>query len=158
MLLRVLALLHEVSMNVREDTTRGDGNLSEELVQLLIISDGELNVSGDDSLLLAFLGGVSSELQDLSDHVLEDGGQVDWSTRTNLAGVTAVLQESSDSSDWELQPSLRALRSSASFLSSLASSSLSFSRHFSCEINVIRKSWNAKETRIPSEKKYWSRK
>ena len=93
-------------MNMGKDTSRGDGNLAQELVQFFVVSDCELNVSGDDSLLLALLCGVSSELQDLSDHVLQDCSQVDWGTRTNLAGITAVLQESADSANWELKTSL----------------------------------------------------
>ena len=126
MLLRSLALLNELGMDVGEHTTRGDGDLAQELVQLLVISDGELDVSGDDSLLLAFLGGVSGKLEDLGDEVLEDGGQVHGGTRTDLAGIATVLQETTDAANRELQTSLRALRARAALLGSLSTTSLSF--------------------------------
>jgi hypothetical protein len=129
MLLRGLGLLNKLSMDVRENTTGGDGDLAQELVQLLVVSDGQLNVSRDDSLLLAFLGGVASELQNLSDHVLEDGSQVNGSTRTDPAGISAVLQESANSANRELKTSLGALGTSTSLLSSFAATTLSFSRH-----------------------------
>ncbi len=130
MLLRSFALLNQLSVDVREDTAGGDGDLAQELVKLLVVSDGELNVSRDDSLLLALLGGVSSELQDLSDHVLEDSGQVHGGTRTDPAGISAVLQESSNSANRELKTSLGALRTSTSLLRSFAATTLSFSRHY----------------------------
>ena len=130
MLLRVLALLDELSVDVREDTARGNGDLTQELVQLLVVSDGELDVSRDDSLLLALLGGVSGELKDLSDHVLEDSSQVHGGTRTDLAGESAVLQETTDAANRELQTSLRALGTSSTLLSSFAATTLSFSRHY----------------------------
>ena len=76
MLLRELALLHELSVDVREHTTGSNSDLAQELVQLLVVSDSELNVSGNDSLLLALLGGVASELEDLGYEVLENGGEV----------------------------------------------------------------------------------
>jgi hypothetical protein len=134
--LGLLALLHELSVNVGEDTTGCNGDLAQELVQLLVVSDGELNVSRDDSLLLALLSGVSSELQDLSDHVLEYGSQVDWGTRTNLACITAVLQEATNSAHRELKTSLGALRSSSSLLSSFAATTLSFSRHLKIKFEL----------------------
>ena len=53
-------------MDVRKDTTRCDGDSSEQLVQLLIIADGELDVTRNDTLLLLVTGCVTSELKDLS--------------------------------------------------------------------------------------------
>ena len=53
-------------MDVRKDTTRCDGDSSEKLVQFLIITDGELDVTGDNALLLVVTGCVTSELKDLS--------------------------------------------------------------------------------------------
>jgi len=36
-------------MNVGEDTTLGDSDMAEKLVQFLIVADGELKMSGDNS-------------------------------------------------------------------------------------------------------------
>ena len=93
-------------MDVGENTTGCDGGAGQQLGELLVVADSELDVAGHNSALLVVLCGVSSELQDLSDHVLQDCSQVDWGTRTNLAGITAVLQESADSANWELKTSL----------------------------------------------------
>ena len=67
-------------MDVGENTTLGDGDVSEELVQLLIVADGELKVTGDDTGLLVVTSGVTSQLENLSSQVLEDGSEVDGST------------------------------------------------------------------------------
>lgn len=67
-------------MNVWKDTTLGDGNVSQELVQLLIVADGELKVTWNDTGLLVVAGSVSGQLEDLSGEVLKDGSEVDWGT------------------------------------------------------------------------------
>jgi len=67
-------------MNVGEHTTLGDGDVSEELVQLFIVADGELEMTGNDTGLLVVTGGVSSQLEDFSCEVFEDGSEVDGST------------------------------------------------------------------------------
>ena len=56
-------------MNVGEDSTLGDDDLTEQSVEFLVISDGELQVSGNDSGLLVVSGSISSELEDLSREV-----------------------------------------------------------------------------------------
>lgn len=67
-------------MNVWEDTTLGDGNVSQKLVQLLVVADGELKVTWDDTGLLVVAGSVSGQLENLSGEVLEDGSEVNWGT------------------------------------------------------------------------------
>ena len=53
-LLGLLGLLgQENSLDVGQHTSLGDGNASQQLVQLLVIPDGQLKVTGDDSALLA---------------------------------------------------------------------------------------------------------
>nr|GFD54191.1 hypothetical protein [Tanacetum cinerariifolium] len=51
-------------VNVGEDTTLGDGDVSEQLVQLLVVPDGELEMTGDDTGLLVVAGSVASQLED----------------------------------------------------------------------------------------------
>ena len=77
----------------------------EELVEFLVVSDSEENVSGDDSGLLVVLSGVSSQLENLSSQVFEDGGEIDGGTSTNSFGVVGVSEESANSSDGELEAS-----------------------------------------------------
>jgi hypothetical protein len=47
--------------------------VTEELVELLVVSDGELKVSRDDSRLLVVPGRVPGELKDLSGEVWKEG-------------------------------------------------------------------------------------
>ena len=75
----------------------------EKFVEFLVVSDGEEDVSGDDSGLLVVLSGVSSKLEDLSSEIFEDSGEVDGGTSTNSFGVVGVSEESADSSDGELE-------------------------------------------------------
>jgi hypothetical protein len=80
-----------------QNTTLGDDDVTEETVELLVVADGELEVTGDDTRLLVvtvcFRGvsrgfgrraeredmpcSVSSELEDLGSEVFEDSGEVD---------------------------------------------------------------------------------
>ena len=89
--------------DVGEDTTFSDSSVGEELVEFLVVSDGEKNVSGDNSGLLVVLGGVACQLEDLSGEVLKDGGEIDWGTGTDSLGVVGMSEESADSADWELK-------------------------------------------------------
>jgi hypothetical protein len=67
-------------VDVGQNTTLGDGDVSEKLVQFLIVADGKLEMTGDDTGLLVVTGGVASQLEDFSSQVLKDGSQVDGST------------------------------------------------------------------------------
>lgn len=60
-------------MDLGQDTTLGDGDTTEKLVEFLVVSDGELQVSGDDSGLLVVSGGVTGQFEDFSRQVFEDG-------------------------------------------------------------------------------------
>ena len=56
-----------------------------------------------DSLDFEILGGVTSELQNLSGQVLKDSSTVDCGGGSDsAAGADSALQESMNSSDWEL--------------------------------------------------------
>ena len=96
-------------MDVWQDTTAGNGDRAQELGELLVISDGELNVSWNDSALLVVSGGVSGQLEHLGGEVLKDGSQVDWGTRSEAGGELPLLQVSADSSNWELKSCLGGL-------------------------------------------------
>jgi hypothetical protein len=67
-------------MNVGQDTTLRNGDMSEKLVQFLIVADGELEMTGDDTSLLVVSGGVASQLEDFSRKIFENGSEVDRGT------------------------------------------------------------------------------
>jgi hypothetical protein len=54
--------------------------MSEKLVELLVVPDGELEVTRDDTGLLVVASGVASKLEDFSCKVFEDSCEVDGST------------------------------------------------------------------------------
>jgi hypothetical protein len=93
-------------VNVGEDTTLSDGDVTEQLVQLLVVADGELKMAGNDTGLLVVTSGVSSQLEDFSREVLEDGSEVDGSTGTNTLSVVTLAEETVDTTDGERETSL----------------------------------------------------
>merc|ERR1719310_566113 len=116
----------EDSLDVGEDSTLGNGNSSEQFVQLLVITDGELKVTGDDPGLLVVTGSVTSQLEDLSSQVLHDGGHVDGGSSSHPLGVVAFAEETVDTSHRELEAST----AGPGLCLSLDLASLATSRHF----------------------------
>ena len=90
-------------MDVGQYTARGDGDATEQLVELLVVTDGELDVAWDDALLLVVAGGVACELQNLGGQVLEDGSEVHRGTSANAGGIASDAQVAVDATDRELQ-------------------------------------------------------
>ncbi len=113
-------------LDVWQNTSLRDGHLGEKFVQLLVVPDGQLEMSGVDPLFLVVTGSVSSQFKDLSGQVFHDGGQVHWSTGSDAVSVVAVLHETVNAPHGELETSTA--RSALSLGTGLAS--LSTSRHF----------------------------
>jgi hypothetical protein len=88
-------------VDVGEDTALCDGDVTQELVQLLIVADGELKVTGDDTGLLVVTGGVTSQLENLSSEVLENGSQVDGGTGTDTLSIVALAEQTVDTANGE---------------------------------------------------------
>ena len=44
---------------------------------LLVVADGELEVTRDDTLLLVVTSGVASEFENLGSEIFEDGSEID---------------------------------------------------------------------------------
>ena len=123
-------------MDVGQDTAAGDGGAAQKSVELLVVADSELNVTGHNSGLLVILGGVAGELEDLSGEVLKDGSEVHGGTSADALSVAALLHEASDSADWELKSSLGCTRDGTSSLLSLASATFT-SGHCVCLLFVF---------------------
>ena len=104
--LSFLLLWEKDGVDVWKNTTLGNGDGAEKLVQFLVVSDSKLDVSWDNSGLLVVTGGVTGKLKDLSSQVLKDGSEVHRGTSTDTGSVLTLLQESTDSSDRELKSSL----------------------------------------------------
>jgi len=92
-------------LDVREHTSLRDGDTGQKFVQLFVVADGQLKVTRDDPALLVVTSSVSSQLEDLSGQVLQDGRQVDGRSRANSFSVVSFPQETVDTSNWELESS-----------------------------------------------------
>ena len=55
----------------------GGAHVGEELLELVVVHDGQHDVARHDALLLVVARGVAGELEDLGREVLEHGRQVD---------------------------------------------------------------------------------
>ena len=91
------------SLDVWKYTTLSDGDSRQKLVQLLVVSDGELKMSRDDPSLLVVSGGIACQLQNLSGQVLQNCGEVDWSASTHTLGIIALSEQTMDTADGKLK-------------------------------------------------------
>ena len=90
-------------LDVWQHTTLSDGDAGEQLVQLFVVTDSQLQVTGDDSGFLVVAGCVTCQLENLSGQVFHDGGQVHGGSGTDALGVVAFAQQTVDTTDWELK-------------------------------------------------------
>ena len=95
----------QVDVDVGEDTTAGDGSAAHESVELLVVADGELKMTGNDPCLLVVAGSVSCELENLSCKVFHYSGEVDWGTGSNALTIVSFAEKTMDTSYWELKSS-----------------------------------------------------
>ena len=93
------------SLDVGEDTTLGNGHSGQEFVQFLIITDGQLQVTGDDSGFLVVSGSISCQFKNLSGQIFHYGCQVDGGTGTNSLGIVAFTEKTMDTINGELESS-----------------------------------------------------
>ena len=95
----------EDSLDVGQDTTLGNCHSRQEFVQLFVITDGKLQVTGDDPGLLVVTGSIASQLEDFGSKVLHDSSQVHWSSGTNTFSIVALAQKTVDTAHRELKTS-----------------------------------------------------
>ena len=121
-------------LDVGQYTALGDCDARQELVQLLVVADGELQVTGDDPRLLVVVGGVSCQLENLGGQILHDGTQVDGRTGSDAWSIVALAQMTVNTADGELKSGTR--RTSLGL--SLRLSTFTASRH-DCSVLMINK-------------------
>jgi hypothetical protein len=93
-------------VDIGKDTTLGDGDVTQKLVQLFVVPDGELEMTGDDTRLLIVTGGVASQLENFGSEILKDGSEVDGSTSTDTLSIVALPEKTVDTTDREGETSL----------------------------------------------------
>ena len=95
----------EDRMDVGKNSTLGDGDSTQKLVELFIVPDGQLKVTRNDPGFLVVPGSVPSKLKDLGSEILHDGSEVDRSTTSNPSAVVSLAEKTVDPSNRELQAS-----------------------------------------------------
>ena len=93
-------------VDVGQNTTLGDGDVAEKLVQLLIVADGELEMTGNDTGLLVVASSVTGQLEDFGSQVLKDGSEVHGGTGTDTLSVVALAEQTVDTTDRESETGL----------------------------------------------------
>ncbi|CAN6309399.1 unnamed protein product [Urochloa humidicola] len=96
-------LVDQGLVDVRDDTSASNGALDEG-VELLISTDGQLQVARGDTLDLQVLASIPSQLQNLGCQVLQDGSRVDCCSGTNTTVCLGpLLQLAVDTANRELK-------------------------------------------------------
>ena len=73
-------------MNVGKDTTLCNGDVTEKLVQFFVVSNGELEMTWDDTGLLVITGSIASQLEDFGSEVFENSREVNGRTWLQMSG------------------------------------------------------------------------
>jgi hypothetical protein len=94
-------------VNVGEDTALCDCDVAEQLVQLLIVPDGELEMAGNDTGLLVVAGSVTCQLENFGSEILQDSSQIDGSAGTDTLGIVALAEQTMDTTNGESETGLR---------------------------------------------------
>ena len=92
-------------VNVGEDTTLGNGDVTQELVQLLIVAHSQLDVTGSDARTLVIACSIASQLQNLGSQVLQHCTQVHGGTATDASTIATLTEEAGYTAYRELQTS-----------------------------------------------------
>ena len=90
-------------LNVGEHTTLGNGHAGEQFVQLLVVADGQLEVTGNDPRLLVVTSGVSSQLQHFGGQIFHHSGQVNGGSGSNALSVVSFAEQTVNTSNGELK-------------------------------------------------------
>ena len=80
-------------MDVGENTTLGNGHTSQQLVEFLVIADGELHRAGGAAVLLVVAGGVAG--QALERRVTEKKG-LEITVKLDNGELRAITQEADE--------------------------------------------------------------
>ena len=113
------------SLDVGQHTSLSDGDARQEFVQLFVVADGELQVTGDDPRLLVVAGCVSCQLENLSGQIFHHGSQVHGCSGADALSIVAFAQMTVNTTNGELETST----GRASLALSLRLSTFTASRH-----------------------------
>jgi hypothetical protein len=121
-------------LDVGQNTTLSDGDTGQELVEFLVVADGQLKVTGNDASLLVVTSSVAGQLEYFGCEIFHHSGQVDWSSSTDTFSVVALAKQTVDTTDWELKSS----SAGSALCLSLDFASFTASRHDDIECVDVR--------------------
>lgn len=88
-------------MNVWQHPTIQDGDPCQYGFELFVVLHSQQDVARRNAALLVFTAGVSSQLQDFSAEIFQDGCKVHSSADANPRCVAAFFQQPMNAADWE---------------------------------------------------------
>ena len=91
-------------LDVGQDTTLSDGDFTQQFVELLVVADGQLQVTRDDARLLVVPGRVARQLQDLGCQVFQHRRQVHRGPGPDPLGIVTLAEKAVHSAHGELEP------------------------------------------------------
>ena len=94
-------------LDVGQDAALSDGDFAQQLVELLVVADGQLQVTRDNTGLLVVPGRVARQLQDLGRQVLQHRRQVHWRAGPDPLGVVTLAEQPVNTAHRGLEPSSR---------------------------------------------------
>ena len=90
-------------LDVGQNTALSDGDFAQQLVKLLVVADGQLQVARDDARLLVVPGRVARQLQDLGRQVLQHRRQVHRGAGPDPLRVVPLAEQAVHSAHRELK-------------------------------------------------------
>ena len=101
----LLGLLgQKYSLDVGKNTSLCDGDTGKKFVQLLVVTDSQLKVTGNNSCLLVVTGSIARQLKNLSTQIFEHSSQVHWSTGADSLSVIAFAEKTVNSTNRSFPP------------------------------------------------------
>ena len=97
------SLWKKEGLDAGEDSTHRNGGHGHYLVELIIVADSQLKMTGRNCLLLVLGSSVASQLEDLTSEVLEHSGSENACAQAYLVCVATLLKEAVSASNWEDQ-------------------------------------------------------
>lgn len=93
-------------MNVGQNATLCDSDMPQELVQLLVVPNSKLKMSGNNTSLLVIAGSVACQLENFGGEVFKDGSQIHRSAGTDTLSIVSLTEKTMNTADRESQTGL----------------------------------------------------
>jgi len=132
-------------VDVGQHAARRDGDAAEEFVELVVVADGQDQVTRRDALLLVVAARVARELEHLGRHVLDHGRQVDGAAGAVALGEAHVAQGAADAGHREGEAGLGRL--GYRLLLGLAATTLDHGLKLGLEVGI----WRQTADRYPTK-------